>query len=120
MGYWYNGYYSGLLIRQIRVRIPGSPLTPHLLNGQVTRPSIWKYGFKSRWGDYFGQLAERERRPIEARKKVRSTRTLSTHVRTVWDQSGLQILTWMVRVLLFPLRSFTAPIMLLWRNWKRS
>ena len=42
--------------------------------------------------DYFGQLAERERRPIEARKKVRSTRTLSTHVRTVWDQSGLQSL----------------------------
>ena len=39
----------------------------------------------------FGQLAERERRPVEARKKVRSTRTLSTHVRTVWDQSGLQI-----------------------------
>ena len=31
MGYWYNGDYSGLLIRQIRVRIPGSPLTPHLL-----------------------------------------------------------------------------------------
>ena len=43
--------------------------------------------------DYYGQLAERERRPIEARKKVRSTRTLSTHVRTVWDQSGLQLLT---------------------------
>ena len=41
----------------------------------------------------FGQLAERERRPVEARKKVRSTRTLSTHVRTVWDQSGLQLLT---------------------------
>ena len=29
MGYWYNGYYSGLLIRQIRVQIPGDPLTPH-------------------------------------------------------------------------------------------
>ena len=92
MGYSYNGYYTRLLICEIRVRFPGNPLTPHLLNGQVTRPSIWKYGFKSRWGDYFGQLAERERRPIEARKKVRSTRTLSTHVRTVWDQSGLQSL----------------------------
>ena len=33
MGYWYNGYYSGLLIRQIRVQIPGSPLTPHRTNG---------------------------------------------------------------------------------------
>ena len=33
MGYSYNGYYSGLLIRQIRVRIPGSPLTPHRTNG---------------------------------------------------------------------------------------
>ena len=33
MGYWYNGYYSGLLIRQIRVRIPGSPSTPHRTNG---------------------------------------------------------------------------------------
>ena len=32
MGYWYNGYYSGLLIRQIRVRIPGDPLTPHHTN----------------------------------------------------------------------------------------
>ena len=30
MGYSYNGNYSGLLIRQIGVRIPGSPLTPHL------------------------------------------------------------------------------------------
>ena len=26
MDYWYNGYYSGLLTRQIRVRIPGDPL----------------------------------------------------------------------------------------------
>ena len=33
MGYWYNGYYSGLLIRQIRVQIPGGPLTPHRTNG---------------------------------------------------------------------------------------
>ena len=33
MGYSYNGHYSGLLIRQIRVRIPGSPLTPHRTNG---------------------------------------------------------------------------------------
>ena len=32
MGYWYNGYYSGLLIRQIRVQIPGDPLTPHHTN----------------------------------------------------------------------------------------
>ena len=56
--------------------------------------------------DYYGQLAERERRPIEARKKVRSTRTLSTHVRTVWDQSGLQILTWMVRIHLCTYVSF--------------
>ena len=26
LGHSYNGYYSGLLIRQIRVRIPGGPL----------------------------------------------------------------------------------------------
>ena len=67
MGYSYNGYYTRLLICEIRVRFPGNPLTPHLLNGQVTRPSIWKYGFDSRWGDYYGQLAERERRPIFVR-----------------------------------------------------
>ena len=28
-----------------------STVTPHLLNGQVARPSIWRYGFESRWGD---------------------------------------------------------------------
>ena len=47
MGYWYNGYYSGLLIRQIRVQIPGSPFQ---------------------------------------------------YVRRIWDRSGLQIPTWMVRL----------------------
>ena len=30
MGYSYNGYYARLLICEIRVQIPGSPLTPHL------------------------------------------------------------------------------------------
>ena len=28
-----------------------STVTPHLLNGQVARPSIWRYGFEARWGD---------------------------------------------------------------------
>ena len=81
MGHSYNGYYSGLLIRQIRVRIPGGPLkiwlrrlsrlgrspfkaekrvrtpselliTPHLTKQvQVATLSMWRYGFESRWGD---------------------------------------------------------------------
>ena len=98
-GHSYNGYYSGLLIRQIRVRIPGGPfkiwlrrlnrsgrwsrlparsllnacqrarsnlsrqkcrvqipsellITPHLTKQvQVATLSMWRYGFKSRWGD---------------------------------------------------------------------
>ena len=33
MGYSYNGYYTRLLICEIRVRIPGDPLTPHRTNG---------------------------------------------------------------------------------------
>ena len=51
MGYWYNGYYSGLLIRQIRVRIPGSPLTPYRTNGSGRHILSVEIRVDSRWGD---------------------------------------------------------------------
>ena len=85
MGYWYNGYYSRLLICQIGVRIPGGPFTwiypgvripggpfarglfpgdlhrPILLTVQVSTFSVWGYGFESRWGDCFCLIRLTER-----------------------------------------------------------
>ena len=53
LGHSYNGYYSRLLICQIRVRIPDGPLIwLHSLAGQDAGLSSLKYGFKSRRSYY--------------------------------------------------------------------
>lgn len=43
-GHSYNGYYSGLLIRQIRVRIPGGPYGSIILRRSGRRPFKAKCG----------------------------------------------------------------------------
>ena len=49
MGYSYNGHYSGLLIRQIRVQIPGGPLTPCLAGRCICQ--FCQSGLKRGWRD---------------------------------------------------------------------